>query len=108
MSFANRLFLSLYCSAPIIKQSDLYIFLYIKIFLLLRVLDLLFSYSVFKVHGTYRPFSILLNTENLTHLPLSKLFIAQVVGSSGFEPPTSRLSGARSNQLSYEPMVFPL
>ena len=28
----------------------------------------------------------------------------KLVGSSGFEPPTSRLSGARSNQLSYEPM----
>ena len=27
-----------------------------------------------------------------------------VVGSSGLEPPTSRLSGARSNLLSYEPM----
>ena len=25
------------------------------------------------------------------------------MGSSGLEPPTSRLSGARSNQLSYEP-----
>ena len=28
----------------------------------------------------------------------------RLVGSSGFEPPTSRLSGARSNQLSYEPV----
>ena len=28
---------------------------------------------------------------------------AMLVGSSGLEPPTSRLSGARSNQLSYEP-----
>ena len=28
------------------------------------------------------------------------------MGSSGFEPPTLRLSGARSNHLSYEP-VFP-
>ena len=28
-----------------------------------------------------------------------------VVGSSGLEPPTSRLSGARSNHLSYEPIV---
>ena len=27
-----------------------------------------------------------------------------VLGSSGLEPPTSRLSGARSNQLSYEPL----
>ena len=26
-----------------------------------------------------------------------------VVGSSGLEPPTSRLSGVRSNHLSYEP-----
>ena len=28
-----------------------------------------------------------------------------LVGSSGLEPPTSRLSGARSNHLSYEPML---
>ena len=27
-----------------------------------------------------------------------------LVGSSGLEPPTSRLSGARSNHLSYEPI----
>ncbi len=29
-----------------------------------------------------------------------------LVGSSGLEPPTSRLSGARSNHLSYEPIQF--
>ena len=28
------------------------------------------------------------------------------MGSSGLEPPTSRLSGARSNHLSYEPISY--
>lgn len=32
------------------------------------------------------------------------IFKVQVVGSSGLEPPTSRLSGVRSNHLSYEPI----
>ena len=31
-------------------------------------------------------------------------FIRRLVGTSGFEPPTSRLSGVRSNHLSYEPI----
>jgi hypothetical protein len=30
--------------------------------------------------------------------------LAGMVGSSGLEPPTSRLSGVRSNRLSYEPI----
>ena len=29
-----------------------------------------------------------------------------VVGSNGIEPSTSRLSGVRSNHLSYEPIIF--
>ena len=33
-------------------------------------------------------------------------FVRMLVGSSGLEPPTSRLSGVRSNHLSYEPMSF--
>ena len=40
-----------------------------------------------------------MNAFSLRGLPPWKL-----VGSSGLEPPTSRLSGARSNHLSYEPI----
>ena len=45
-------------------------------------------------HTGFRP--------RLSHAYLS----AGVVGSSGLEPPTSRLSGVRSNLLSYEPVSF--
>jgi hypothetical protein len=47
---------------------------------------------------------------DLTFLALLLLYHAVfkeqlVVGSSGLEPPTSRLSGVRSNHLSYEPVT---
>ena len=45
-----------------------------------------YLYSVFKVHFYH------------------KAFLLYVVGPSGLEPPTSRLSGVRSNHLSYEPI----
>ena len=34
------------------------------------------------------------------------LYRKKLVGSSGLEPPTSRLSGVRSNHLSYEPIYL--
>ena len=37
---------------------------------------------------------------------LSPSFDDDLVGSSGLEPPTSCLSGTRSNLLSYEPVDF--
>ena len=40
----------------------------------------------------------------LLHLFYS-VFKVQLVGSSGLEPPTLRLSGARSSLLSYEPLT---
>ena len=39
------------------------------------------------------------------NLLLYAVFKVRLVGSSGLEPPTSRLSGVRSNQLSYEPLL---
>ena len=52
----------------------------------------IYMYAVFKVR--YR----------LTHLT-SRLNSHKPVGLSGLEPPTSRLSGVRSNQLSYKPIL---
>ena len=36
------------------------------------------------------------------------LFVFRAMGLSGLEPPTSRLSGVRSNRLSYKPVLFTL
>ena len=36
---------------------------------------------------------------------LSQLSYTPIMGLSGLEPPTSRLSGVRSNRLSYKPTV---
>ena len=46
-----------------------------------------------------------LPTELNPHIYFSLPLFSQKVGSSGPEPPTSRLSGARSNRLSYEPII---
>ena len=37
----------------------------------------------------------------------SEFRLFSLVGLSGLEPPTSRLSGGRSNRLSYKPIYFP-
>ena len=58
-----------------------------------------FSYSIFKF-----PFSILFQEQKLTDNSLSINFHSWLVGTSGLEPPTSRLSGVRSNHLSYKPI----
>ena len=72
------------------------------------------QYSLFGFQWTYpRIFIRFLTTLSLTST--FEVFVRSsfvdigsgnlpVVGSSGLEPPTSRLSGARSNHLSYEPM----
>lgn len=42
----------------------------------------------------------------LSYTP-EETFTKKMVGLGGFEPPTSRLSGVRSNQLSYRPPTRP-
>ena len=66
--------------------------------------DFLFSFQ--------RPLSASFDADQHTG-SLSRTFIVterasagNLVGSSGFEPPTLRLSGARSNHLSYEPILM--
>ena len=78
----------------------------------------MYSYSVFNEHPSHgslragkassrRP----LQLPDFRQIPVNtadpgKTFaFPSVMGSSGLEPPTSRLSGARSNQLSYEPVA---
>ena len=46
-----------------------------------------------------------LNVFFLRELLFYMQFSRCLVGSSGLEPPTSRLSGVRSNRLSYEPIL---
>ena len=43
--------------------------------------------------------------KNIVHFSLI-IFHFFLVGLGGFEPPTSPLSGVRSNQLSYRPGIF--
>ena len=58
-------------------------------------------YSVFKVRSLPLPEDLSIHRFPSECSDLSQL---SLVGSSGLEPPTSRLSGARSNHLSYEPI----
>ena len=77
-----------------------------------------FSYSVFNEHSLNFRQGHLAFTKLLRYLNSFKYLRRSVIspkelfsfflGSSGLEPPTSRLSGARSNQLSYEPLSHTL
>ena len=42
----------------------------------------------------------------LARQALSQLSYTPIMGLSGLEPPTSRLSGVRSNRLSYKPIIL--
>ena len=64
------------------------------------------SYSVFNEHWFFSLSQLSLRfLHRLYSYTSSRLYPCKTyqMGSSGLEPPTSRLSGARSNLLSYEP-----
>ena len=68
-------------------------------------------FSVFSFQGTLdvHSLSLVKSAKLLSQFAqegCSCLPVKEVVGSNGFEPSTSRLSGARSNQLSYEPIFW--
>ena len=60
------------------------------------------NYSVFKIPGVHAPHELF----PCFRMCFPQTFRFELVGSSGLEPPTSRLSGVRSNHLSYEPISF--
>ena len=96
MSFANRLFYSIvvhpyYSKKPSCSSLDIF-YLPLSVFTL--------PWEFFSLFSCAR-FAFLLFDFQCT-LPFG------LVGSSGFEPPTLRLSGVRSNHLSYEPFRFGL
>ena len=60
-------------------------------------------YAVFKVQIAFSPSNLTANSLNIKLKP-SLWAQLKLNGLSGLEPPTSRLSGVRSNQLSYKPI----
>ena len=78
---------------------------YLKILYYLYVL----YFSLFVCFSSYLNPTHLVNASDTTmQLSMCKKNFRldrKLVGSSGLEPPTSRLSGVCSNQLSYEPIV---
>ncbi len=79
-----------------------------------RFYSFILLYSVFNDHFLLRTASLCLCRSHPLSCPASiprstlafdpRRLSTALVGSSGLEPPTSRLSGARSNHLSYEPI----
>ena len=79
-----------------------------------RFYSFILLYSVFNDHFLLRTASLCLCRSHSLSCPASiprstlafdpRRLPTALVGSSGLEPPTSRLSGARSNHLSYEPV----
>ena len=67
-----------------------------------------FTQFLSKLNGDneIRTRDLLLARQALSQLSYTPVCIFNIMGLSGLEPPTSRLSGVRSNRLSYKPFFF--
>ena len=106
---------------------------FFRLFLSLQLKDFPFVHWFFPPFGEIVFFTLLFNRKTYTNLLIFVLFVCSffyssiflsfirfsminqvpisfdwLVGTSGLEPPTSRLSGARSNHLSYAPLWLSL
>ena len=97
MSYFENLFLSRNCIITLLTE---------KLIISFSLLIIVSHYSIFKVHKHFNVECGVRSAEFF--IPYSSFCIlhSNVVGLSGLEPPTSRLSGVRSNRLSYKPVWF--
>ena len=93
---------------PTLERPDLSSYLFPLLIKSVRVLNSFpIQFSMINRRSEPALSSIFIGLLSYSKLPLNPLkdrLKSKLVGSSGLEPPTSRLSGARSNHLSYAPM----
>ena len=79
-----------------------------KLFVVFCVLHVVSSFLHYTCYSVFKVPSFLLFSEQISEerfFFLLKSALRKLVGPSGLEPPTSRLSGVRSNRLSYGPIL---
>ena len=101
-----------FCFCELISQSTPRMSCLSNVLQTFDTLRFLFRYSVFKVQNLLLSKQLhellrnsILNASHSSGQSLAYWIINYPMGLSGLEPPTSRLSGVRSNRLSYKPIV---
>ena len=97
----------IYCT-PLSLHCSIFYPDYVSIIFSVNITRFAFSpfvfYSVFNVQIAKNICFLLWKNQQVDSSYRQNIFVLTLVGSSGLEPPTSRLSGARSSLLSYEPV----
>ena len=87
-----------------------YLYLYLRIDLIHMQFSMYIIQSLLRPNGDneIRTRDLLLARQALSQLSYTPILVhilfLKMMGLSGLEPPTSRLSGVRSNRLSYKPI----